>query len=230
MTIESNINRFRKNLDSEHDRFRSWEHCYKFFQKLQKKETHTKEDIDLASLHLGFYLASWGMYRASTFSFKKDYKIHTKVVKEILKEKYDRLNNIKADKYNDKNIDLLFKLIIEIIGIYKKEAKINNVTDTLVTKILLGTLGCAPAYDTIFKVGIRREKITYSKFDEKNFKNSFKRLVGWCNKNKSALENCQKDINKKRKMKYPIMKLVDMHFWVLGGGLDKKHNQQKNSF
>ena len=45
----------------------------------------TEEKIDFLSLHLGFYLASWGMMRGSTELLDKDYKIHIPAVKVILK-------------------------------------------------------------------------------------------------------------------------------------------------
>lgn len=39
--------------DSNH-RFKSWEYCYTAFGNL--------DSVDYLSLHLAFYLASWGMY------------------------------------------------------------------------------------------------------------------------------------------------------------------------
>lgn len=59
----------------KHHRFKSWEHCFQFFQSNYKKLD--KEDVlDHASLHLAFYLASWGMMRGGTFLLQKDYRIH----------------------------------------------------------------------------------------------------------------------------------------------------------
>lgn len=46
--------------------YHSWEHCYTFFA------SHPT-NFDLASLHLAFYLASWGMYRGSTAIRNYDY-------------------------------------------------------------------------------------------------------------------------------------------------------------
>lgn len=43
------------------------------------------------SLQLAFYLASWGMYRGSSFLLQKDYRVHIPVVKELLQKKYDVL-------------------------------------------------------------------------------------------------------------------------------------------
>ena len=74
-------------------RFRSWEHCYSNFYRARQEE---KPDIDYLSLQLAFYLASWGMYRGSSFLLQKDYRIHTPVVEEILEDKYDVLLEIEC--------------------------------------------------------------------------------------------------------------------------------------
>lgn len=60
-------------------RYHSWEYCYSAFFNARKIEI---PDIDYLSLQLSFYLASWGMYRGSSFLLQKDYKIHIPVVKE----------------------------------------------------------------------------------------------------------------------------------------------------
>jgi hypothetical protein len=44
---------------------RSWEHCYRYFRRVAPNLPKT--DRDHAALQLGFYLASWGMYRGSSF-------------------------------------------------------------------------------------------------------------------------------------------------------------------
>ena len=45
---------------SENGRSRSWEHCYRVFRDVRSDPS---PDYDHLSLHLAFYLASWGMYR-----------------------------------------------------------------------------------------------------------------------------------------------------------------------
>ena len=75
----------------ENGRYRSWEHCYSYFIKARGSQ---EIDYDYLSLQLAFYLASWGMYRGSSFLLQKDYKVHIPVVKELLNEKYDVLAGI----------------------------------------------------------------------------------------------------------------------------------------
>ena len=63
-------------------RYRSWEHCYGYFRR--HASFRTEADHDIASLHLAFYLASWGMYRGSSALLWKDYKIHRPAISKIL--------------------------------------------------------------------------------------------------------------------------------------------------
>ena len=56
---------------TENGRSRSWEHCYRVFRDAR---TDPSPDYDYLSLHLAFYLASWGMYRGSSFLLQKDYR------------------------------------------------------------------------------------------------------------------------------------------------------------
>lgn len=48
-------------------------------------------DCGYLSLHLAFCLASGGMCWGSSFLLQKDYKVHTRIVAEILKPEYDCL-------------------------------------------------------------------------------------------------------------------------------------------
>ena len=199
---------YEKIIDDKNHRFKSWEHCYNYFNG-------DSIEIDLACLHLGFYLASWGMLRNS-FLLKKDYKIHENAVREIVKSEYKVLRGIKFQDFTPDKIKLLSRLIKklndEIYGI--------SISDTLITKILLGTLGCVPAYDKCFIIGIRQAKLKYSKLSESCFENHFQELLNWCGKNQNEIQNISKKINDTQKIKgeieYPFMKIVDMYFWSIG--------------
>jgi hypothetical protein len=62
----------------EHHRQRSWEHCYRYFRRVGP--TRLAGDRDTAALHLGFFLASWGMYRGSSFLLRYAYTVHRPVI------------------------------------------------------------------------------------------------------------------------------------------------------
>jgi len=85
-------------------------------------------------------------------------------------------------------------------------------TDTLVTKIILGTFGCLPACDRLFIVGFTREGFKYSYLNRK-FVN---RILQFCHDNSSGLRAEQARIKAISGLHYPLMKLVDMYFWQIG--------------
>jgi type IV secretory pathway VirB6-like protein len=77
------------------DRFRSFEHCYLFFKKLNRDGSFAQHK-ERAMLHLGFYLASWGMYRGSSFLLQYDYNIYSPIVDILFKKKYSLLWDLGA--------------------------------------------------------------------------------------------------------------------------------------
>jgi len=93
-----------------------------------------------------------------------------------------------------------------------------NATDTLVTKIVLGTLGCIPAYDSYFIDGLRIKGIrpfvpTLS---------GVKKLVSFYAENIDQFDVISSEIIKSRRIIYPPMKLVDMYFWQISYDEDQK--------
>lgn len=70
--------------DDKNHRLKSWEHCYSQFKVMFEKDSLCDTDIDYLSLHLAFYLASWGMYRGSSFILERDYKVFYGVVEQHL--------------------------------------------------------------------------------------------------------------------------------------------------
>lgn len=221
--INRNILTFHQQLVSDKNhRYLSWEHCFLYFQN--RNSFSTKNEIDTASLHLAFYLASWGMYRGSSFLLWKDYKIHIPVVKELLNKKYSPLWQLNFDllQNDSQEISLLFELADSLKKIYKKsvgkingKSKLVNPTDTLITKIILGTMGCAPAYDRYFIDGVRHLKKPFSSFN----KSAYGKLLDFYRQNSKEILNTQRDIAKTG-ITYPIMKLIDMYFWNIGFKID----------
>ena len=201
--------------NGKNGRFLSWEHCYKAFSAYRNRELD-EASVDFLSLHLAFYLASWGMYRGSTFLFQRDYKVHSNAVCEILDEKYRPLWGASCDTLLDpESLTLLFGLSQRLIQIYMEiHREVNgktSVSDTLITKILLGTLGCTPAYDSYFVKAIRKYKVASGFFD----KSSIIALAMLYKTDKERYEELRRDLSI-RDVDYPPMKILDMCFWQLG--------------
>lgn len=223
--IKDNVLAFYESINKVADhRYKSWEHCHNFFKKIKDKKL-TSEELDLAQLHLAFYLASWGMYRGSSFVLQKDYTIFNKIVETIMSKEYFILWEIEENLDKKEELSTLFsKLYLKI----EKELKnirlslnqhpdinkskmylneIDNISPTLITKIILGTIGCIPAYDRYFIKGLENSDIQ-KKF---NPNKSFLELL------KFYIENEEEIDYLKNKFKgYTLMKILDMYFWIQG--------------
>ena len=205
----------------ENGQYRSWEHCYSHFIKARGSK---EIDYDYLSLQLAFYLASWGMYRGSSFLLQKDYKVHIPVVKELLSKEYDALAGIECIEFRKESNQQLLREINSFLGQYydkiRREVKgqelKNQLSFTLITKILMGTLGCVPAYDRYFIAGIKKQKVTTGNYNLK----SIMKLVDFYEKNSVRLESVREKMEVDG-MPYPQMKMLDMGFWQIGFELDK---------
>ena len=201
---------------NENGRSRSWEHCYRAFRDAR---TDPSPDYDYLSLHLAFYLASWGMYRGSCFILQKDYKVHTPIVEEILKPEYDCLFGLACADLRESEVqdslEKLHKYIAKHFRPIRNEvagrAVASSVSPVLITKILMGTLGCVPAYDRFFQDGVATYKVTTREYSL----DSVLRLVDFYEEHNDRLEDARRGMQCED-LTYPQMKLLDMGFWQVG--------------
>ena len=209
---------YRRLQDDEHHRYRSWEHCYAHFQG--RSSVKNERDIDLAALHLSFYLASWGMYRGSSFLLWKDYKLHGYVVRRLLAPQYDGLWALEPASLcqGSTELDLVVQLGDEVRDAYGTHVtqvngvvKQPQVTDTLVTKVLLGTMACVPASDQFVIEGLRHVDLPYSRLNQRYLV----RLAGFYRDNREAFEEARSAVSGTG-ITYPPMKVMDMYFWSIG--------------
>ena len=201
---------------NENGRSRSWEHCYRVSRDAR---TDPSPDYDYLSLHLAFYLASWGMYRGSCFILQKDYKVHTPIVEEILKPEYDCLFGLAcADVRNDDvqtQLTNVYNDIANDFGPVRNQVAGREVpspvSPVLITKILMGTLGCVPAYDRFFGIGAKYLGLEKDTYQEK----SLRELVDFYEAHNDRLEEARRGMQTDD-LTYPQMKLLDMGFWQIG--------------
>ena len=209
-------NKFISNIGN--DRFKSWEICHNEFYNAS---VTGKYDSTLLSLHLTSFLASWGMYRGSSFLLRFDYKIHEPVVEWLLSKPFTELfDGMLYQTDEQKYMKLLFgeKGIIAKLNEYYKNARkvvksgeIDEVSATLITKILMGVYGCIPAYDRYFVDGLGKFSIQ-KKFSERGVG----RLLKYIKPYQEAINNAAATLNEKFNPVYTPMKVVDMYFWEKG--------------
>ena len=201
---------------SENGRSRSWEHCYRVFRDAR---TDPSPNYDYLSLHLAFYLASWGMYRGSCFLLQKDYKVLSPIVEEVLKPEYDCLFGVACVGLREPEVQARLIKVYAYIAKYFRpirdeaagRAVASSVSPVLITKILMGTLGCVPAYDRFFQDGVATYKVTTQEYSPE----SVLRLVDFYEEHNDRLEEARRGM-RTEDLIYPQMKLLDMGFWQVG--------------
>jgi hypothetical protein len=139
--IRSTVKVYMRKRKPNH-RYTSFDYCFNHFSNSRR----TGVDIEKSCLALGFYLASWGMYRGKSFMLQTSVKQLLPAVEFIhsLDKSYWKID---VDKYTPDNIDRLITLYETL------KSKLNcedSAHLTLVTKIMLGVFGNVPAYDRYF--------------------------------------------------------------------------------
>ena len=208
--LREKIAAYHGNATSEpHHRYRSWEHCYRFFRS--RNRDALAADRDTAALHLGFYLASWGMIRGSAFLLQKTYTVHVDVVEKLISQQFSGLweREIGAEPSDEYQVTTVLKLVDAVREAY---APFGKATETLATKVILGTLGCLPAVDRFFVGGFRKSGRPYSELNRL----FVERMIQFCNECLPELRAEQARIEAAEGVRYPLMKLADMYFWQIG--------------
>jgi hypothetical protein len=213
--IHRTIQAYWADSRGEHHRYLSWEHCYGYVQG--QGQAGILHNRDTAALHLGFYLASWGMYRGSSFLLQRDYKVHGHVIDVLADSAFAALwdCDLGASPDDARFGPAVMGLVSAIREAYRPFAPVTGTaqpTDTLVTKIILGTLGIVPACDRFFIDGLKAAGIKYSYVNEV----FLGRMVAFCQEHLGELRAEQAEISARAGVHYPLMKLVDMYFWQLG--------------
>ena len=212
------------------NRYKSWDHCYLAFDKARKDlDKGLTTDYDYLALHLSNYLGSWGMYRKS-FLQNRDYRTHLGAVKLLLTDpdcaKLQQLPSVQSIDKHWKIIEDLwvtrFAQEYEVVG--RMGIPGRDITDTLATKILLGTCGCIPATDRFYKKGVGSFGGTQT-FGL----NSYSEIVRYYWENWDEISKhlsgislvSQDDLT----TLYPPMKLMDMCFWQIGSCIEEYDNR-----
>ncbi|MEI6524090.1 MAG: hypothetical protein WCO37_11415 [Bacteroidota bacterium] len=197
------------------DRYTSFDYCYNYF----KTNHNYTFDIEKSCLTLGFYLASWGMFRGSSFLLQKNAR-HFRQTIEYISTLDKTIWDIDVDNYDEDNIEKIIEIYREIKG--RLILNSENADVTLVTKVLLGVFGFIPAFDQYFcntfrslynnKCGFRRVNV-----------NSLNYVKDFYLKNKLDIDRLSSetfttnfDTGLKTKIQYPKAKLIDMYGFSLG--------------
>jgi hypothetical protein len=129
-------------------RYASFDYCFNYFQNARDaQETAglaSGDQLQLSCLHLGFYLASWGMMRGSGGLYGHSLQELVAVVQAIADEP-PATWELDVPGYSEAGIAAVLALADRIGTAYTFTA-----SPILVTKTMLSVFGCIPAFDRCF--------------------------------------------------------------------------------
>ena len=195
-------------------RFTSFDYCYNYF----RTTTDLNQDIEKSCLVLGFYLASWGMYRGSSFLLQHSVK-HFQPTIQYINTLDKSVWSIDVDNYSEENMKTIIDIYREIRTLL---IPCKNADLTLITKVLLGVFGFIPAFDNNFCESFRVISKGQCGFRSVN-KISLRIIHDFYKDNKISIDNLSaktftKDFISVRKIiyNYPKAKIIDMYGFNFG--------------
>lgn len=214
LTLHENIAKYLNGgVDSEgrepDARYASFDYCFNYFQSFREAKNlgaiADPKNIQLNCLSLGFYLASWGMFRGSAELLQKSAR-HLRAAVELIANADAAIWEIDAHCYTESNILQL----LEMGRVFRQSY--SGMSDILVTKIMLGVFGNVPAFDTNFKKGFR-----VSTFGPK----ALRKIGTFYEENHAVIEKFRTltlDFltGEPTSRKYTRAKVIDMAFFVEG--------------
>lgn len=206
-------------FEEKHDpngRYASYDYCYNHFHP--SNNTDISIDMEKSCLALGFYLASWGMYRGSSFMLEKSARNLITLVEYIASQPTSAWE-IDVNKYTPENIDFLIE---QYNNIRRVLIKGNNAHLTLTTKIMIGVFSSVPAYDRFFIKTFKelfKGRCGFTSFN----KQSLKCIESFYNDNQAIIQEISTtsktvDFNSGRQtcLRYSNAKIIDMYGFTKG--------------
>ncbi len=218
--FHSIIKQFAKEFrsDPNHREF-SWDHAHHYWKEFAADQSGNE---DLAALHLSFYLASFGMYRGKSDLLNRDYKALAPAIKFLKKQANNGLadclfSDRPAEKLACELKELSTRLRDELIPTLVRPEKLTvRVSDTLLSKLMLVTLDCVPAFDQQVK-----RALNDLLHDEYGKGDSFAarrlgQLIALARENKSLIECAHETLKDRYGDDYPLNRIFDLYLWRRG--------------
>lgn len=208
--VAGNIERYLADRNAT-ARYSSFDYCYNYFQSFRELnkvgDLAGKPQLQESCLQLAFYLASWGMLRGSSDLLRRSVKYYVPLIEAVV-ESPEPIWDIDVATYSDESMEVLFATRSRIRAAFDRP-----VSDTLVTKILLGVFGCVPAFDLYFRKGMgvttfgRRSLVKI-----RNFYDQHAEVIEG-----HRVQTIDFGSGQRTHRKYPQAKIIDMVFFIEGG-------------
>jgi len=149
--IASNAETYLSGRRDPSARYASFDHCFNYFQSARQTGDTASlcegSALQLSCLQLGFYLASWGMFRGSAKLLQHSSQALERAVR-VIADAPSFVWDTDAHEY-DRELSRELHSFGKHLGRHLPGGN----SDTLVTKTMLGTFGCVPAFDRYFRIG-----------------------------------------------------------------------------
>jgi hypothetical protein len=207
--INNNLSSFMRRRAPE-NRYASFDYCFNYFQHARDKgktaDLARGEQLELSCLHLGFYLASWGMMRGSGGLHRRSLLELVPVVQAIAAEPPQSWE-LDVPGYTEAGIDAVLAVSGRIQESYSVSA-----SRVLVTKTMLGVFGCIPAFDRFFRIGFGNARLNHQTLHE---------ISGFYHDHKTVLEavhipTLDFSTGQDTPRGYTFAKIIDMVFFEEG--------------
>jgi hypothetical protein len=193
-------------------RYASFDYCFNHFQEYRDgdrlEQLLEPGHLQLACLQLGFFLASWGMYRGGSQLSTHSAKVLEPVVETIVSSPRDAWG-LDVDRYDREGIALALELGDRFGSVLP-----GGWSPTLRSKAMLGVFGCVPAFDRFVNKGLG-----VSGFRRKSLllvRDFFDEHADVLDRHRGRTLDFATSTETERR--YSQAKVVDMVFFVKGGG------------
>lgn len=206
--IDANLTDFLR-MRTPTARYASFDYCYNHFQAARESGDTAAlgkgESLLLSCLHLGFYLASWGMMRGSSDLLQRSVRDLVPVV-ELIAAEPDEVWNLGAGSLIT-DTELVMALSHRV-----HEAFAVDASDTLVTKTMLGVFGCVPPFDRFFRIGFGCQTFC---------REALVRIGAYYQDNRAKIDRQEVrtldfSTGLETERRYPASKIIDMVFFQEG--------------
>jgi hypothetical protein len=218
--IEANIERFRSYRHPGR-RYASFDFCFNYFQWFRENGRKTAdiaapENMALSCLHLGFYLASWGMFRGP--SVRGQSLRQFMPVVELIADTPAEVWEIDADRYSGEACRKLLTTADAVKRELHYPDGARGPTSTMATKIMLGVFGNVPAFDKYVVKGLGKTGLP-QRFGLRALHD----IGGFYDDHREVIErNLGPTLDfatgQQTQLRYTRAKVIDQIFFIEGGG------------
>lgn len=127
-----------------HARVLSWDFCFEHFADVER----VRRDRQASCMQLGYYLASWGMLRGSSYLFRNTNARHYLHALDVIERYTPEMDGLTPARFGEQQTQELLLALYQELGAALLPEGGRRIT--LVTKTMMGVWGVFPSLDSYF--------------------------------------------------------------------------------